>query len=330
MWGRYLPLLARAGAELVIVTHPHLMRLFETLGYRTADAYTDRPIPESDFWTHFGSVPLHLGAPTPPPAHYLNVPCTHAGGGGVLADASQPERSLRNPLRNELLSLGLNLDPSVTGALDFLDTAQIVAGLDLVISVDTAVVNLAAALGRPTWALLPPKPDFRWGVDGQSFWYSDVRQFRLNEPDDWKAVMAALRNGGDVQRAPLVASATRRDRARPIGRVDSLQALDLGAPLIRDAEHAQRRKPAKDVLSNTLEVGRIEQLGRVPVGSVPTGRHQRNHLLLLRGPVVLNVDHRSAAFERAPRWRAGARGLRSSPAERNPPMSLSARLAQRI
>ena len=188
MWGRYLPLLTAAGAQVVVVTHPRLMRLFETLGYWTRPALTDQPLPAGDYWVHFGSVPLYHRAHAPPPAHYLDV--DGAGGGvGVLAAASAPGRSLREPYRSQLLALGRDLDPAVTGAFDFLDTARIIAGLDLVISVDTAVVNLAAALGRPTWALLPPEADFRWGREGRSAWYPDVVQHRLNSPDDWRTVV---------------------------------------------------------------------------------------------------------------------------------------------
>jgi hypothetical protein len=189
MWGRYMPLLTAAGAEVVVVTHPRLMRLFETLGYWTRPALTDQPLPAGDYWVHFGSVPLHLAAHAVPAARYLNVEGDCGGGIGVLSVASTPGRSLREPYRSGLLTLGRDLDPAMTGAFDFLDTARIIAGLDLVISVDTAVVNLAAALGRPTWALLPPEADFRWGRDGRSAWYPEVVQHRLNSPDDWRAVL---------------------------------------------------------------------------------------------------------------------------------------------
>lgn len=49
---------------------------------------------------------------------------------------------------------------------DFDDVAALVAGLDLVISVDTAFAHLAGALGTPVWILLPFAPDWRWGVTG--------------------------------------------------------------------------------------------------------------------------------------------------------------------
>jgi hypothetical protein len=82
---------------------------------------------------------------------------------------------------------------------DFDDTAAVVALADLVISVDTSVVHLAGALGRPTWVLVPFCPDWRWmlGRD-DSPWYPTVRLFRQQAPGDWDSVIArvgeALRN----------------------------------------------------------------------------------------------------------------------------------------
>ena len=56
----------------------------------------------------------------------------------------------------------VNLGPSLH---DFADTAAVMAHLDLVIAVDTSVVHLAGALGRPVWTLLPHHPDWRWMLD---------------------------------------------------------------------------------------------------------------------------------------------------------------------
>jgi hypothetical protein len=195
MWGRYLPLLSAAGAEVVVVAHPLLLRLFETFGYWTRPALTDQPIPEADYWIHFGSIPLRLGARPPPPAAYLTVdPESRTGGIGVFSEASHADRTLREPYRSGLRDLGRDLNPAATGAFDFLETARIIAGLDLVISVDTAVVNLAASLGTPTRVLLPPKADFRWGQDGRSPWYPEVVQHRLSGPDDWQALIETVSN----------------------------------------------------------------------------------------------------------------------------------------
>ncbi|HYG89066.1 MAG TPA: glycosyltransferase family 9 protein [Azospirillum sp.] len=76
---------------------------------------------------------------------------------------------------------------------DFADTAALVDALDLVIGVDTAVVHLAGALGRPVWTLLSTDPDWRW-MRGRSDspWYPSMRLFRQPGPGDWTAVLAAV------------------------------------------------------------------------------------------------------------------------------------------
>jgi len=77
---------------------------------------------------------------------------------------------------------------------DLADTAALVMCLDLVITVDTSVAHLAAALGRPTWILLPWTPDYRWllGRD-DSPWYPTVRLFRQSETRDYASVVDRLR-----------------------------------------------------------------------------------------------------------------------------------------
>lgn len=73
---------------------------------------------------------------------------------------------------------------------DFADTAAFVSELDLVISVDTAVVHLAGALGRPVWTLLPLAPDWRWGVGREDTpWYPTMRLFRQKRAGDWGEVI---------------------------------------------------------------------------------------------------------------------------------------------
>lgn len=97
--------------------------------------------------------------------------------------------------------------------VDFSDTAAIVMNLDLVIAVDTAVVHLAGALGKPCWVLLPDyKPDWRWLADrDDSPWYPGViKIYRQQTAGDWATVIARVRT--DLQRlvaarkqAPLAA-----------------------------------------------------------------------------------------------------------------------------
>ncbi|KVQ53422.1 glycosyltransferase 9 family protein [Burkholderia territorii] len=73
---------------------------------------------------------------------------------------------------------------------DFAETAALVDTLDLVIAVDTSVVHLAGALGRPVWVLLPRVPDWRWLLErDDSPWYPTATLFRQGRPGDWPALV---------------------------------------------------------------------------------------------------------------------------------------------
>ena len=78
---------------------------------------------------------------------------------------------------------------------DFVDTAALVENLDLVISVDTAIAHLAAAMGKPVWLLLPFAADWRWrrGRDDTP-WYPTMQLIRQPRPGDWNgAIETAIR-----------------------------------------------------------------------------------------------------------------------------------------
>ena len=71
---------------------------------------------------------------------------------------------------------------------DFLATAEFVASLDLVITIDSAMAHLAGALGKPVWVLLPYAPDWRWMLSREhSHWYPSAALFRQSTPGDWSA-----------------------------------------------------------------------------------------------------------------------------------------------
>jgi tetratricopeptide (TPR) repeat protein len=77
--------------------------------------------------------------------------------------------------------------------LDFADTAAVLALLDGVVSVDTAVAHLAGALGRPCWLLVPFVPEWRWQLDRpDSPWYPSLTLVRQARPGDWPGVIARV------------------------------------------------------------------------------------------------------------------------------------------
>jgi thioredoxin-like negative regulator of GroEL len=78
---------------------------------------------------------------------------------------------------------------------DFADTAALVAGLDLVITVDTACAHLAGALGKPCWVLLPAwMPDWRWLEHrADTPWYPHaMRLFRQRRDGAWDEVIGEV------------------------------------------------------------------------------------------------------------------------------------------
>ena len=84
----------------------------------------------------------------------------------------------------------LNLGPEIR---DFADTMAIVECLELVVAVDTSVVHLAGAMGKPVWVMLPYAPDWRWLLDrADSPWYPTARLFRQSADRCWEPVMAQI------------------------------------------------------------------------------------------------------------------------------------------
>ena len=89
----------------------------------------------------------------------------------------------------------IRVDKELDQAARFVDTAALMANLDLVVSIDTAIVHLAGAMGRPVWTLLCATPDWRWLQDrSDTPWYPTMRLFRQTAPGDWHAVFIQIRD----------------------------------------------------------------------------------------------------------------------------------------
>lgn len=97
--------------------------------------------------------------------------------------ASLPESAVVQSLRPAL----------DTGDDGFVDTAAVMACLDLVITTDTAIAHLAGALGRPLWIVLGSGPDWRWGESAETTpFYPAARLFRRTEGRGWDEVVSQV------------------------------------------------------------------------------------------------------------------------------------------
>lgn len=223
-FARYLPLLAARGARVLVACAAPLHRLLGTLPGVTAIAQ-DAPLPPYDAWVFQMSLPLLFGttlASIPSPAGYLAAPGDPPARQGALrvglawagnpAQANDARRSLPTAALAPLAALpGIawtNLQLGGKGTelaimhrmpaprpdlADLADTAACIAGLDLVVSADTAVAHLAGALGKPVWVMLAHAPDWRWMLGRpDSPWYDSARLFRQPAPGDWDSVVGQV------------------------------------------------------------------------------------------------------------------------------------------
>ncbi len=115
----------------------------------------------------------------------------------------------------------------------FIDTAAIIANLDLVITIDTSVAHLAAAMGKPTWILLPKPTDWRWMLGrADSPWYPQALLLRQEKPGDWGPVIEKARSllvervGAHLRKKLLPRSAARVLLTEPASSQSSISPFE--------------------------------------------------------------------------------------------------------
>ena len=240
-FARYIPLMARRGARIVLEVQQELVSLLEALSGVAAVRALGEALPPFDcycpllslglaFGTELATIPAAVPYVVPPAG--TAVPRDRQGACRVgLSWSGNPlhlnDRNRSIPLQRlapllalpgiEFVALQKELRDGEAEALkqcgrvtvvsqdltDFAATAAIMAGLDLVITVDSAVAHLAGALCKNVWILLPFSPDWRWLLErSDSPWYPSARLFRQKAPGDWDGVIADLRQALEQMAAP--------------------------------------------------------------------------------------------------------------------------------
>jgi tetratricopeptide (TPR) repeat protein len=224
---RYVSTLKRMGARIVVAAPPALTRLFSDVEDIDQVVLT-KTIPAHDCWSPLFSLPMLIGedhtrpflpwvkhAPQcgdkPETGTKRKIGLVWAGDPAHLDDRRRSmsigELSSLFTLPNvEFYSLQVgersqdidhlpgdpivDLSPALT---DYAATAAEIAGLDLVITVDTSVAHLAGSMGKAVWVMLPVLPDWRWGLtNSKTLWYPSMRLFRQEKAGDWQGVVSRI------------------------------------------------------------------------------------------------------------------------------------------
>jgi hypothetical protein len=210
-FARFLPVLRERARSITLEVQSRLLPLLApvTDGIKVAPFDEAHPLPPSECDLEITELDLALRCPpdavTEP---YLrakaadlppNTIAVNYGAGDWDRTRSVPTELLA-PLCVGRPAITLMPEPTDLPVLnptgcpfDLQATAALVAGAELVITVDTMIAHLAGALGRPTWLLLKHEPDWRWNPAApQTPWYPTLRLYAQPTVGDWESVIAAV------------------------------------------------------------------------------------------------------------------------------------------
>jgi hypothetical protein len=212
----------KKGARVVVSCAPELMPLFSRHGFVCVDNGAT-PYVHYDYWVPSMSAAHILGYDTDtfPGKPYLSAspkklhsaPNSLKVGirwaGNPKFEHQQHRRFDPQPLfdlqkLSQVTLYSLQRDEDLVDGLPFADlrdqmktfedTANILQGLDLVITSCTAIAHLSAALGKETWVIVPVMPYYAWAAPGESsVWYDHVRLFRQEKYGEWDAPMSKIK-----------------------------------------------------------------------------------------------------------------------------------------
>ncbi len=231
---RYAKEVAALGARVVLEAQPPLLPLLARLDGVTQALPKGAPLPAFDYHCPLMSLPLAFKTDlrnVPASVPYIRSdPARVAAWRAKLPSADKPRvglvwggsAALKNDRRSMALSemlplvrdwaawVSLQKEVRETDAAllqaradlihfgdqltDFGDTAALVELMDIVVTIDTSVANLAGAMGKAVWILLPWNPhDWRWMLDREdSPWYPTARLFRQSADGDWAGVVRRI------------------------------------------------------------------------------------------------------------------------------------------
>ena len=223
-FARFLPLLAARAASLTVELHPRLIPLLTGLAQANGFTLTAfdpaHPLPPAECDLEITELDFALRArPEDASPPYLHAARAVMPQGAVAlcygAGEWDPDRSIPAELMAPLCDLApcVTLMPEATTLsvrnpqgcpFDMATTAALVAGAELVITVDTMIAHLAGALNKPTWLLLKVDPDWRWSPDSStSPWYPSMCLYSQPSPGDWASVAAQVEH--DLKARTLLA-----------------------------------------------------------------------------------------------------------------------------
>lgn len=180
----------------------------------------------------------------------------------------------------EIVSLdrGMELIDHTERLHDLSDTAALIANLDLVIGVDTAVTHLAGAMGKSVWIMLPYIYDWRWIIGrDDSPWYPTARLFWQERRGDWDGVISRVR--------------------------DALCQLLSGPDNATDTEELESLYARGNRLKEEGDLGGAEQCFRRIVSvapELPDPQHSLAVVLHMQGCIIEAIEHYKLAIAHDP------------------------------
>ncbi|MDR0499139.1 MAG: tetratricopeptide repeat protein, partial [Holophagales bacterium] len=248
-FARFIPRLKHYGGTILLLTYRPLERLLSGLQGIDGLIIEGEPLPNFDLVVPLMELPVIFNAgssgsldltPLPPPSlpECQPIPELVRPGfkiglvwAGSPAHTNDALRSMNPRLLDTLADIpdiawyGLQKTyatdpPNLPGFIDmsphmgdFMDTAQIVRQLDLIITVDTSMAHLVGFLGLPAIVLLTYMPDWRWGLDEHTPWYPTLKLLRQSAHNDWKGTVSLLKQWVNEF---LLQSVIQRDPKHPL------------------------------------------------------------------------------------------------------------------